>query len=163
MSFVIFLDIDGVLNSRSTVERTPSGISRGVDDRRVEILGKTMRECLVDGVVLTTTWKIMRPDSQDFLYLKGALEKHGVKILGKTTDPGFAPRGVGIRDYLEQNPDIDEFVIIDDQKFDYEDDNKLWENFIDTRKNGIESAVAAAKTPTVTVLDFLDVLEKYSK
>ena len=163
MSFVLFLDIDGVLNSRSTVERTPSGISRGVDAGRLKILGNVMRECRVDGVVLTSTWKILRPDSQDYIYLKEALKKHGIKIIGRTTESDFAPRGVGIRDYLEQNPDIDEFVIIDDQKFDYGDDNKLWENFIDTRGNGIESAVAAAKTPTVTVFDFLDVLEKYSK
>ncbi len=163
MSFVVFLDIDGVLNSHATVERAPSGIYRGVDDGRVEILSKAMKDCRVDGVVLTTTWKSIRPDSQDFLYLKEALEKHGIAILGKTVDPVFAPRGVGIRDYLEENPDIDECVIIDDQKFDYEDDNKLWENFIDTREKGIESAVAAAKTPTVTVLDFLDVLAKYSK
>ena len=35
MSFAVFLDIDGVLNSRTTCERTPD-YHVGIDDLRVE-------------------------------------------------------------------------------------------------------------------------------
>ena len=36
-SFVVFLDVDGVLNSRTTVQKTPDGY-QGIDDARVVIL-----------------------------------------------------------------------------------------------------------------------------
>lgn len=42
MSFAVFLDIDGVLNSRTTCERTPD-YHIGIDDLRVAVLaGKKM-------------------------------------------------------------------------------------------------------------------------
>ena len=37
MRFVVFLDIDGVLNTRTTVKRTPYGYT-GIDDARVKVL-----------------------------------------------------------------------------------------------------------------------------
>ena len=35
--FVIFLDVDGVLNTTTTVQKTPDGYT-GIDDARVEVL-----------------------------------------------------------------------------------------------------------------------------
>ena len=40
--FVVFLDVDGVLNSRTTVQRTPEGY-QGIDDARVELLSNVIR------------------------------------------------------------------------------------------------------------------------
>ena len=39
-NFVVFLDVDGVLNTRTTVQQTPKGY-QGIDDARVEVLAKT--------------------------------------------------------------------------------------------------------------------------
>lgn len=39
--FVIFLDVDGVLNTTTTVQKTPDGYT-GIDDARVEVLAKTI-------------------------------------------------------------------------------------------------------------------------
>ena len=36
-NFVVFLDVDGVLNTRTTCQRTPDGYT-GIDDARVVIL-----------------------------------------------------------------------------------------------------------------------------
>ena len=43
MKSAIFLDIDGVLNTRTTVERTPDGY-HGIDDARAEILAKAIEK-----------------------------------------------------------------------------------------------------------------------
>ena len=43
MSFIVFLDVDGVLNSRNTVERSPDGY-RGVDHLRVKVLADVINK-----------------------------------------------------------------------------------------------------------------------
>lgn len=43
--FVVFLDVDGVLNSRTTVQRTPEGY-QGIDDARVELLSNVIWSCV---------------------------------------------------------------------------------------------------------------------
>lgn len=41
--FVIFLDVDGVLNTTTTVQKTQDGYT-GIDDARVEVLAKTIEK-----------------------------------------------------------------------------------------------------------------------
>lgn len=163
MSFVVFLDVDGVLNTRTTCERAPSEQYTGIDDSRIRILAGVMRECKASGVVLTTTWKNLRSDHEDYIYLKEGLSKHGIEILGKTEEHSPFERGRGVLEFLNKTPEIDEFVILDDQHFDFHDDRKLWENYIDTCGRGIENSVIASKTPTVTAMLFLDSIEEISR
>ncbi len=146
MSFVVFLDVDGVLNTRTTCERAPSEMYIGIDELRIKILADAMRECRASGVVLTTTWKDLRRDHEDYIYLKEGLLKYGIEILGKTEEPRLSQRGEGVLEYLDHNPEIDEFVILDDQHFDFDDCNKLWENYIDTCGRGIENSVCVSKS-----------------
>ena len=40
---------------------------------------------------------------------------------------------------------IEGYVIIDDQHFDFQDDSKLWENYLDTECRGIEHSILASK------------------
>ncbi len=162
MSFVVFLDVDGVLNTRTTCERAPSELYTGIDELRIQILAGAIHDCRASGVVLTTTWKDLRLDHEDYIYLKDGLSKYGVEILGKTDEPRPFQRGKGILDYLKDNSEIDEFVILDDQHFDFDDDSRLWENYLDTQGKGIEYAVIASQTPTVTAIDFCDVIRKYT-
>lgn len=163
MSFVVFLDVDGVLNTRTTCKRAPSEQYTGIDEPRIRILAGAMRECRASGVVLTSTWKDLRPDHEDYIYLKDKLFKYGIEILGKTEEPGFFRRGMGVIDYLSKAPEIDEFVILDDQHFDFHDNQKLWENYIDTCGRGIENSVIASKTPTVAAMLFFDAIEECLK
>lgn len=163
MNFVVFLDVDGVLNTRRTCMHTPSGVYVGVDEARIDILSNSMKENCVDGVILTTTWKSMREDDEDYIYLVRSLDKYGIKILGKTEEEWFSQREEGILKYLELHPEIEEFVILDDQHFGFEDYSKLWESFIDTQGRGIEHSVVASKTPSVAAILFLDAIQKYAK
>ena len=43
MKSVVFLDVDGVLNTRTTVKRTPYGYT-GIDDARVKILANALKD-----------------------------------------------------------------------------------------------------------------------
>ena len=56
--FVIFLDVDGVLNTTTTVQKTPDGYT-GIDDARVEVLAKTIEKIGGADLVLSSDWKEM--------------------------------------------------------------------------------------------------------
>lgn len=163
MNFIIFLDVDGVLNTRRTCVHAPSGVYVGVDEARIAILSNAMKQTGADGVVLTTTWKNMREDEEDYIYLVKSLEKYGIKIHGKTKEERFSQREIGILRYLDLHPEIEEYVILDDQHFGFEDYSKLYENFIDTQGRGIEYGITASKTPSVPAILFLDAIKKYAK
>lgn len=164
MRFVVFLDVDGVLNTRKTCVSAPSKTCVGVDAARLLILANSIKETDAAGVVLTTTWKNLRHDHEDYIYLIDSLEKYGIKVLGETEEPDHKlnAREEGILAYLKSHPEIEEFVILDDNHYGFEDYSKLWESFIDTKAKGIESSVAASKTPSVAAILFLDAIEKYS-
>ena len=53
MKFVVFLDIDGVLNTRTTVKRTPSDYT-GIDDARVKILANAIEKCGGGEIILSS-------------------------------------------------------------------------------------------------------------
>lgn len=158
MKRAVFLDVDGVLNTRTTVERTPDGY-HGIDDARIEILAKVIGRNGNTELVLTSDWKEMKPEADDFRYLVSKLEKQGLQLTGKTTDH-LNHRGEGILNYLEEHPEIEEFVILDDQKFDFREYSKLWERLLLT--NGIERAEFASKTPAVEAILFLEDIKAFS-
>ena len=76
-----------------------------------------MKKVGADGVVLTSTWKHMQEDEEDYVYLVKNLDKYGIKILGKTVEERVNEREEGILAYLEMHPEIVDFVIIDDQHY----------------------------------------------
>ena len=158
MKFAVFLDIDGVLNTRTTVQRTPDGY-QGIDDARVDILAKAVKKYGETDIVLSSDWKELKSDHDDFIYLLSKLEKYGLKLASKTTDH-WNNRGEGILAYLEAHSEIDEFVILDDNKFDFQDYPKLWERLLIT--NGIERAVFASQTPAVEAIIFMDYIKLFS-
>lgn len=163
MNSVVFLDVDGVLNTRRTCVHAPSGIYVGVDEARIAILANAMKEIRADGVVLTTTWKDMKEEEEDYVYFRESLDKYGIRILGKTKEEKFSEREEGIMKYLELHPEIEEYIILDDQHFGFRDYSKLWESFIDTQGRGIEHSITASKTPSVSAILFLDAIRKYAK
>lgn len=161
-SIVVFLDVDGVLNTEKTCVLTPNGYI-GVDEARIVLLSNSIKAIAADGVILTTTWKNMKADAEDYIYLIESLEKHGVKVLGKTTEERVTQREEGILKYLELHPEIVEFVILDDQQFGFKNYSKLWESFIDTYGMGIENSNAASNTPSVAAILFLDAIKMHAK
>lgn len=162
MKSVVFLDVDGVLNTKKSCVHAPSGIYVGIDEARVEILSKIMKLYRIEGVVLTSTWKNLKNDDEDYIYLVESLNKQGIEILGKTEEKQERQRAEGVLCFLKEHPEIEEFVILDDQHYGFGDYQKLWENFIDTKGKGIEYGTTASKTPTVTSILFEDAIKKYS-
>lgn len=162
MKSVVFLDVDGVLNTKKSCVHAPSGIYVGIDEARVEILSKIMKLYCIEGVVLTSTWKNLKNDDEDYIYLVESLNKQGIEIFGKTEEKQERQRAEGVLCFLKEHPEIEEFVILDDQHYGFGDYQKLWENFIDTKGKGIEYGTTASKTPTVTSILFEDAIKKYS-
>lgn len=157
MSFAVFLDVDGVLNTRRTVISSPDG-RVGVDDIRIKILAGAIKKYGGGDIVLTSDWKNVRIGG-DFDYLKDKLAEHGLEISAVTTDRGNN-RGQGIQDYLNEHPEIDEYIILDDNRFDFEDFPGLWERLLIT--NGIQQASFASKTPAVEAMIFHDYIKELS-
>lgn len=155
--FAVFLDVDGVLNTETTVTITPEGY-KGINEFRVEILANALADYGEGEIVLSSDWKELGNNSLDFMYLKEKLLKYGLEIVGKTTDE-WRYRGAGIIRYLEKHPEIDEYVILDDNRFDFKEYPKLWERLLLTK--GIENAQFASGTPAVEALVFLDLIRKY--
>lgn len=153
--FVVFLDVDGVLNTRTTVQRTPKGYT-GIDDARVAVIANAIKKYGGGDVVLSSDWKNMKSTDEDYIYLISKLETYGLKISGHTQDSN-RDRGAGIVKYLEGHPEIKEYVILDDCTFDFKDYRKLWERLLLT--NGIERAKFASTTPAVEALIFMDYIK----
>ena len=96
-NFVVFLDVDGVLNTRTTVRQTPKGY-QGIDDARVEVLAKTISKFGGADIVLSSDWKELEPTDEDYRYLVSKLARYGLIISGHTQDRMYK-RGAGIAAY----------------------------------------------------------------
>ena len=155
--FVVFLDIDGVLNTRTTIQSSPKGYT-GIDDARVTVLANTIRKYGGGDIVLASDWKNLKEGDEDYLYLLTKLNREGLTISGKTKDEKNA-RGVGVWEYLQIHPEIEEYVIFDDNTFDFRDHRKLWERLLLT--HGIENAKFASHAPAVEALIFMDYLKLF--
>jgi len=123
---VIFLDVDGVLNSTEDMmeylKRTgkkSAGLYDEVEPRALklfkEIVDKTGAE-----IVVSSSWrygwthKHLELGGELIIKLKEELEKVGLKILDTTPILHGVHRGDEIRDWLERHPEVESFIILDD-------------------------------------------------
>ena len=122
---IIFLDIDGVLNCECSDSRCEGYL--GIDDKKAEVLREIVDRSNA-AIVLISSWKsgwIRDPLSKDEQsrhadYLDRKLRKHHMRILDKTEDDGWN-RGHGIIKWLSERPNVDSWVVLDDEVFrDYE-------------------------------------------
>lgn len=121
----VFLDIDGVLNDSQTYprERTPSGYI-GVDDIYIGNLKYLIDKTGAD-IILSSDWRSEwhhnGKHSPDLVYLTQKLDAFGLEIKDKTPGnvkgKGHTGRGAEIAEYLRAHPEIDEYVILDDNDF----------------------------------------------
>ena len=84
MSFAVFLDVDGVLNTRKTVISSPDG-HIGVDDARIEILAGAIEKYGGGDIVLTSDWKNVRIGG-DLDYLRDKLMGYNLEISAVTKE-----------------------------------------------------------------------------
>ena len=126
---VIFLDIDGVLNSQMLIEKNANEKSNDkIDITAVKLLKKLISESGAV-VVLSSGWRLwfddnMVTDVVEAQYMYDILFQYGITIYGKT--PDFSTdeirtkrtfsevKAKEILAWLEKHSDVDKYVILDD-------------------------------------------------
>lgn len=125
---VIFLDIDGVLNYVYCTAKAPNGCI-GIATEPLEVLSDLIRASDAQ-IVLISTWKkawekVSSDCSSMGEYLNMRLAQQGLTVLDKTRDH-ILDRGYGIQVWLEEHPDVTQWLVLDDDIFeDYEEEGIL--------------------------------------
>lgn len=106
---VIFLDVDGVLNTSTTRVRRKDNYL-GFEQRKILLL-KQIVEATGALIVLSSTW---RSSKDSFSDIRLGLLSDGMVIFDVTPDFGFRPRGLEILAWLDTHPEVTHYVILDD-------------------------------------------------
>ena len=135
---IIFLDIDGVLNSRDYDGRRDWGKQTNVDESRLPLL-KEIVDATGAKIVLSSTWRehwgSNNADCDSAgLYINNVFSKYGLRIYDKTPYMGLnVPRRDEIIKWLNDTKSyVDSFVILDDCPYDWDN---LSDNFVKTNPN----------------------------
>ena len=124
---ILFLDIDGVLNSREYDRKRNWNEQTDIDETRLplvkEIIDKTGAK-----IVLISTWRSHwnRDESlcdEDGKYINRLFSKYGLTIYDKTPDLGLlSKRKDEVKAWLaEHTGEVERFVILDDYRFGWDD------------------------------------------
>ena len=120
---VIFLDLDGVLNSRAYDRKRNWDELTAIDETRLPIL-KSIVEATGAKIVFSSTWRVhwnkdLKECDGDGVYIVETFAKFGLEIYDKTPDLGlYAERRDEIKSWLEgAGEEIESFVIIDDYRY----------------------------------------------
>lgn len=120
---VIFLDIDGVLNSDEYFDKIEGqnihGIEKDIDVETIKLLKKAIEETGAK-VVLSSSWRY-RKRAQD---LKQLMFECGVTVHSSTPYLENV-RGEEIKQWLKEHPDTEDFVLLDDEVWDSYDEELL--------------------------------------
>ena len=146
---VIFLDFDGVLNSREWMEKRAAqgeifSMVEEVDASAVANLNEIIAQTGAK-VVISSSWRL----AFDMAHIEGVLRKAGFKgmIISKTPRRTTYParRGNEIKQWLEERDNIESYVIVDDDGDMLEEQKS---NFVQTsflyglKKEHVERAVS---------------------
>lgn len=125
---IIFLDIDGVLNTQETFEKIhieyqETGKRRiEIDTEKVEYLKEIVEETGAL-LVLSSSWKIfferkegkILPKNNKYGELLNILKSYNLFIYDTTYQGGYKTKEEEIKDWLK-NKKVDSFIIIDDER-----------------------------------------------
>lgn len=135
---VIFLDIDGVLNSREYDRKRDKSKLTNVDETRLPLVKQIVDETGAK-IVLSSTWrqhweKNPADCEEDGVYLNEIFARAGLEIYDKTPFLGIcANRRDEVKSWLDTaRENIERFVIIDDYAFGWGD---LWDYYVKTNPN----------------------------
>lgn len=138
--------IDGVLNCASTTSRI--GVHLFVDDKKVDLL-KAILDATDAKIVLSSSWRygaFTAATAEEQLFLVELLRifrEHGLELWHSVTPPsadGCLHRGKEILKWLENNPGVEKWVVIDDVAEDL--DGVMDHAVITTWENGLTKALA---------------------
>ena len=141
---VIFLDVDGVLNSDKTKARTPNGYI-GISSEKVDLLKEIVKSSNAS-IILSSSWRLMDPIDLDYKYLIHQLGYKGLHIQSRT-ELLKNHRGREIKKFLDEHKDIEAFVILDDEFIQEFEECNLSKHLVHTdftnglTKGGVEKAI----------------------
>lgn len=104
---VIFLDVDGVLNTASLLYHY--GIHY-IDEDLVDLFSTIVEKTGAE-IVLSSTWRLKEGDRG---MVSSALARRGMEIHGATPRIHNAPRAEEIKKWLSERPEVDRYAILDD-------------------------------------------------
>lgn len=130
MDRVIFLDIDGVLNSSFWNAGHQKEISAGmlIDLEKIRLLGKLVRNTKAE-IILHSGWKFwfdpdLKPLCKEAAYLQRQMQREGLMIAGTTPDHSteeiriskkFSLVKAGeILAWLDEHKEVDQWIVLDD-------------------------------------------------
>ena len=137
MKKIIFLDIDGVLNTSYSRQK-----HMAIDEFRVTYIAEIVKRTKAK-IVLTSTWRYnlkrtflgFKAISNSTKTLLDLLKKHNLKIHDILPDTPNEQRSLDIANYVKNNK-ITNFPILDDEVFDYNKYN-LSSHLLLTTFNGV--------------------------
>lgn len=152
---IIFLDIDGVLNSSDY--RKQLGIqyfSEIIDRRKMPLLKKIVEETDAK-IVLSTSWRKFWNEGGPQLdsvgqHINEVFAEFGLSVYSKTPVLENAGRNIEIKVWLDEKRYVDGYVILDDKDFSWSPD--LRAHFIRTDLNG-DGLEEAQAQETIDVLN----------
>lgn len=108
---VIFLDVDGVLNSKDWLENNRVRTENSVNPEKVKLLAEIVKNTNAT-VVLSSTWRYI-PEHPMFMYLTDILGVNGIKIHSFTPKlDGDRPRE--IKEWIEKQTEEVQFISVED-------------------------------------------------
>ena len=152
---VIFLDIDGVLNSKR-YDNDRAAWTGNIDQTRMVLL-KRLVDCTGAEIILSSSWRIHwdvgeAQCDQRGLEMNRIFGAYGLKIAGKTPRISFDRRADEIREWLRTNEGlVEQFVILDDIPYGWDElsSHVVKTNYLIGRgleDAHVEAAVAILKT-----------------
>lgn len=124
---VIFLDVDGVLNSIPTIRRFGPDF---IDPVLVTLIAWIVRETGAE-IVLSSSWRL---DAKDTELVKSALAAEKLSIIDVTPHHSapmkWIPRSQEIMEWIEKCGKVEKFAIIDD-----DNSAEIFGNFFQTDEN----------------------------
>jgi len=116
---VIFLDFDGVLNSRSMVfKHAEEDRKYDLYEEHLEVLDWIMSRVPDVFLVITSTWRFSYTlrELRRMMYENGLRKEFASRVISKTNRVHLDEhsRGSEIHNWLENNKKLESFVIIDD-------------------------------------------------
>lgn len=146
---VLFLDIDGVLNSRDffenrkgniTIDDVPNFMANGLDKQALDNLQRIIEETNAK-IVVSSTWRIGKDRTPEwFRRVFKEINGFDFPVIDKTPLLDNRCRGEEIKQWLENNKHVEQFVIIDD---DLDMLKEQWKFFVKTdKKFGLTAGIS---------------------
>lgn len=148
---VIFLDVDGVLNSEFSRDKERNNFDNWMEHEVSEMHVNNLKK-IVDAtgaqIVLSSSWRFDHPKAtgRDFIadplmkVLDRKLKAVGLDIIDVTPDLRGKIRGAEIQDWLDRHSEVERFVILDDDVDMMEEQKPFFVNT--TFKNGLTEEMA---------------------